>query len=254
MQAFVHTHQLEVRGYEAGPDGFVHLQQLCNYLQDAADANAHALGVGFGALLERNRAWVLARLRIVINRLPRFGDSLMVLTWASGSNKLYAFRQFRVLNGDELLCRAASAWPMLDVEKRVAIRMPEEVRAIQPPLDAPGELPLEPDKVQDLATPASEVLFTVRHADLDYNGHVNNAALCQWLLEAAPPLAPPPWRLREMRIRYRAELTMGEGARSLCAPYPDSAIPSDQVVLLHRLCGESDHNELTSAISYWQRG
>lgn len=254
MQAFVHTHQIEVRGYEVGPDGYVHVQQLCNYLQDAADANAHALGVGFGMLLERNRAWVLARLRIVISRLPRFGDRLTVLTWASGSNKLYAFRQFRVLAAGDLLASAASAWPMLDVEKRVAIRMPEEVRAIQPPLDAPEELALEPDKVQDLAIPTSEILFTVRYADLDYNGHVNNAALCQWLLEAALPLAPAPWRLCEMRIRYRAELTMGEGARSLCAPPPDSEHSSGRMILLHRLCKESDHSELTSAISYWQRG
>ncbi len=253
MQAFVHTHHFQVRGYEAGPDGFVHVQQLCNYLQDAADANAHALGVGFGSLLERNRAWVLARLRLVIHRLPRFGDSLTVLTWASGSNKLYAFRQFRVLVGDELLARAVSAWPMLDVEKRVAIRMPEDVRAIQPPPDAPEELGFEPDKVQDLAMPTSETLFVVRFADLDYNGHVNNAALCQWLLEAAMPLAPAPWRLCEMRIRYRAELIMGERARSLCAPHSDLACFSEHMVLLHQLCKDADHSELTSAISYWQR-
>ncbi len=229
----------------------MHLQHLCNYLQDAADANANALDFGYAKLLEDNKAWVLARLRLVLHRMPRFGETITVYTWPQGGNKLYGFRQYRVEAGDELLARGASAWPIVDLTTRTAVRMSDQVRDMEPPEDAPEELGLEPDKVSDIEEPVNEVLYPVRHMDLDYNGHVNNAVLSQWLVEGAQPLVPAPWRLREVRVRYRAELRFGESAMSKCSSPRD--LPDGGRMLHHVLSKEPDGSELTTAMTIWRQ-
>lgn len=209
MQATLHELAPFVRGFDCGPDGGMHMLRLCNLLQDAADSHARELGVGARSLLSQGLGWMLTRMRIKITRLPQDDEQLRLITWPEGSNRLYAWRQYRVQHGSELLAQCASAWVVADIAKRAVARMPQAVQDITPPSAPPEPLPLgdDPAKEQQPQTFEAECRLQARNSDLDRNGHVNNGVLCQWLMEPMLPLAAEQGaRLAEFDVRFKKEM------------------------------------------------
>lgn len=195
----------------------MHLQKLLNTFQDAAEDHASSLGVGMELLEPRGLAWVLVQLHLEFARLPFCGEQYIVHTWPSAANRLYAWRQFQVMVEEKCITRGVSVWIVADMHKRRAARMPQEVQALEPP-DMPQseifELGKDPSKLPLPGMDTDGVSIPLRLADLDRNGHVNNAVLCQWLYERAfhsmkrkcsQELAPS-----SLNVRFRKEITPGQ--------------------------------------------
>src|SRR4051812_13262087 len=72
---------------DAGPTGRVRLDALARWLQDVAYEDVEDAG-----LVER-ATWVVRRLRIRVERFPRFGDRVTVRTWCSGLGRMWAERR-----------------------------------------------------------------------------------------------------------------------------------------------------------------
>lgn len=209
MQATLHELTPFVRGFDCGPDGGMHLLRLCNLLQDAADSHANELGVGARALMAQGMGWMLTRMRITVTRMPQDAEQLRLITWPEGSNRLYAWRQYRVLHGDELLVQGASAWVVADIAKRAVARMPQSIQEIAPPQQTPEPLLLGDDPAKGAQPQAFEAAcrLQARNSDLDHNGHVNNGVLCQWLVEPMLPLAAEQGlKLAEVEVRFKKEM------------------------------------------------
>src|SRR6185369_646007 len=97
--------------------GRIGVRALCVYLQEAAGNDARRLGVSMGQLLERDLAWMLHRLRLVIvpgaPTLP--GSRLSVATWARRFERVIALRDFEVRDeAGALLAAATSRWVVVD--------------------------------------------------------------------------------------------------------------------------------------------
>ncbi len=182
----LHTETFRIRAGEVGPGGLLRLTALADIFQEVAGNNAIAVGYGTDALREQGLTWVLSRLRIAVTNLPRWCDEIVVSTWPSGIERLWAFREFRVERPDgEVLARGSSAWLILKIASKRPIRPPEFVERA-----AVGMPPRE------MASPTEEIdlpeglepgpSFRAGRYDLDVNGHANNVAILRWLLEALP--------------------------------------------------------------------
>lgn len=58
------------------------LSSLFIYFQDLAVLHAENLGIGMKSMLEKHNAiWVLARMRVDINRYPVWGEKITIETW-----------------------------------------------------------------------------------------------------------------------------------------------------------------------------
>jgi len=196
----------------------MHLLRLCNQLQNAADSHALELGVGAPRLFEQGLAWMLVQLRLEIVRMPEHAERLEIVTWPTGSNRLYAWRQYRLHAAGTCAVRCASAWVVVDIAKRSVTHMPASVREVVPPEDAPEPLELghDPAKEPQPEAFAHAARLLARHSDLDRNGHINNGVLCQWLAEPALPLAEARnLVLAELAVRFKAEAPAGTAADSL---------------------------------------
>lgn len=206
-----------VRGFDCGPDGAMHLLRLCNQLQNAADSHARELGVGAPRLYTQGLAWMLVQLRLEIQRMPGHGEKLMIATWPTGSNRLYAWRQYLLQSSGQTIVRGASAWVVVDISRRCVAHMPQTVREVAPPGDAPEALELGADPAKGKQPPdfPLSTRLLARHSDLDRNGHINNGVLCQWLAEPALPLAAEHnLALTEFAVRFKAEAPAGIAALS----------------------------------------
>lgn len=72
--------EFSVRYGEIGENGVATLSSLGNWLQESAGRNADVLGFGENDLLQYHLTWVLTRLVLRIDRLPRAEEKLRVHT------------------------------------------------------------------------------------------------------------------------------------------------------------------------------
>lgn len=180
-----------VRGFDCGWGGPLRVLPLGNYLQEAAGEHAIKLGFGIPELNDKGQTWMLVKADIRIDRLPGWGERVRVRTWPSGLDRLLALRDIVLeTEAGESLVRAVYAYLVVDLEARRPVR-PERALPELGEIDVErlghsvqdfrfGVEPLEPEARR----PSFRLEACPRHRD--DNGHVNNAHLLDWLVDAAP--------------------------------------------------------------------
>lgn len=247
LQARPWTESFRVRSYEVDPRGRASVLTLCNYLQEAAANHAQEIGVSRENMLEQGTAWVLAHLHVQIDRYPQWGDTVQVETWPSGTERLYATREFLLRDeAGSSFGRATSAWLVIDVERRRPVRLPAALHDIElPDRDAP--LSTSFDRLLDLDRVDHECRFRVRFSDLDLNQHVNNVQYAEWALEALPDDVLTQQRLVELKLQFRSETTLGDGVTA-----QTQRAPSDGTLqFLHRVLHAADERVVARAQTRW---
>jgi acyl-ACP thioesterase len=264
---------------------------VADYLQEAAGHHAAELGVSMQALLEEGRAWVLAHLRLDVDRLPRWEEDVVVETWPSGLDRLYATREFILYAGGreegagketeasrEEIARGTSAWLVIDAERRRPLRPPQMLRSLETPdrppaLDADprpsrsvglpphssGDAPAEAEPVDsdaDLLAAWSERAggdrtFTVRYHDLDLNRHVNNVRYLEWALETLPSSVLDDRRCTSLSLQFQSEATLGDPVRSLAVLTGGEKAADGRLTAHHHLAHAETAAPLATATTVW---
>jgi acyl-ACP thioesterase len=210
----ISTLEFGIRGFDCGYGGPLRPFAMANFLQEAAGENATRLGFGMGDLHAKGWTWMLSRLELRTDLLPRDGERVSVRTWPAGTRKLFALRDIEMLGqGGRSLVRAVYAYLVVDMAARRPLR-PESVFGSEiPPVGAPHPVP---DFAFDI--PVAEGLekafaqrVSGRH--IDHNGHANNAHLIDWLVDAAmAPSGGGPGRpeLASLRVEFLSEALEGD--------------------------------------------
>jgi acyl-ACP thioesterase len=248
----VWTGEFPVRLYETDGCGSLAVGSLCDYLQEAAGHHAGVFGVSVSQLMERNLTWVLARLRVRIERLPSAGERLEVRTWPSGVERLFALRDFRVQGaGSGIVASALSAWLVIDTTTRRPVR----IQSVFDPPDAAMPRALDigveklaerlPEKLPTDGDVDRETAIVVRLSDLDANEHVNNARIAEWIVEGAGPEAFRRSRISALDIDFLAETRHGDTVASRATALPGAGYS-------HVLSRPVDGREIARAHSQWE--
>lgn len=243
-RGLVWTGEFPVRLYETDGYGSLAVGSLCDYLQEAAGSHAGVFGVSVSHLMERDLTWVLARLRLRVQRLPSAGERLQVRTWPSGVERLFALRDFQVLDADgAVVASALSAWLIINT----ATRRPARLQSVFDPPDAgvPHALEIGVEKLPEDARAGRETSIVVRLSDLDANEHVNNARIAEWIVEGAGPEIFRLSRLSALDIDFLAETRHGDTVVSRAAALPGGGCS-------HVLSRPNDGREIARARTQWE--
>ena len=157
---------------------------LLNYFQDIASENAEILGFGYSYIIKKDLAWFLLKYRIEFNTYPIGEYNLTVKTEPRGYNKLFAYRDFELSNGEKVFARAFTSWALVNLKNG-------KLASIKEALDNNPYMPtyerhkndLSFGKIQMPENISSEKTFEIRYDDIDVNGHVNNCNYIIWALE-----------------------------------------------------------------------
>lgn len=168
---------------ECGPDASLRAAALLRWAQDVAWVHSERLGFGREWYAERDLAWVVRGLHLVVLAPIAMGTSAVVTTRVVGFRKVMARRRTDVVLPDgSLAAWAFTDWVMTDAVRAVPTRVPP---------DFPGQFdaPLvgfDPIRVDPPAAPAGVTTrpLTVRAQELDPMAHANNAVYVDWLEEA----------------------------------------------------------------------
>ena len=247
MTAGIWTETVRIRSADVTPRGTASVLALADHFQEVAGRHAAELGVSMQDLLAENRAWVLAHVRLEIERLPRWTDEVTIETWPSGRERLYALREvvFRGTDGAPL-AQGTSAWLVIDTERRRPARPPAALSEIETP-DRPSPLDASLD---DLPVPDRvdhERCFAVRYHDLDLNRHVNNVRYLEWALETLPAEVLDRRHCTGVAFQFEAEATLGNRVRATAAVDQEG----ETLRVRHRVAAAESGRTLARACTIW---
>jgi medium-chain acyl-[acyl-carrier-protein] hydrolase len=237
----------QIRSYEVDCSNRLSILSIFNFMQEAASRHAEALGVSIHQLLAENYTWLLSRLNIKIASYPGWKNQIQVSTWPSGTQQLFALRDFELQDNEgHTIAAAVSAWLVIDLEKRRPVRIGPFVERLRP-IEGGHILPDRLDKLAPLRDSTYEKNFVVRHADLDINQHVNNVSFVEWVLESVPSAVLNTAVPVEFEINFLAEAFYEDHVRAAC--HPQNQQHSE---FLHSLNRRQDGRELARARTVWQ--
>ncbi|MEA2069350.1 MAG: thioesterase [Verrucomicrobiota bacterium] len=205
--------------YDVDPRLTARLPVLCGFMQEAAYHHAEHLDLGHSHLSAKNMGWVLARQRIEIHRLPKWGEAVKVRTWPSGRDRLFFYRDFEISDrAGNLILQAATAWFMIDIEKRERVHSGFYLGSDLP---AAGSKVFSSKlgRLKSCGCGDGESM-AVNYGDLDMNGHVNNVRYIEWVLNSLPLEFHQAHGLQSLEVNYLAEAVYGHSV-SICTDEAD---------------------------------
>ena len=222
---YIDYHPFYVEPFHVDFMGRIFLGVLGNHMLNAAGNHSQKRGWGIGALNETQHTWVLSRLSIEMNEMPRQYEHCQVKTWVESVMRLFTNRNFAILNeAGEPLGYARSVWAMIDLETRkpcdlltlydgdiLRYVVPEEENVC--PIDGHGRF-----RFRD-----AQLVRTIDtyYSDVDINGHINSIKYIEHILDLFPREKFEQQSISRFEIAYKAESYMGDRLSFYCQPVSD---------------------------------
>jgi len=146
---------------------------IFRYFQDVALLATESLGVDSISLAKRNIDWVITRMDVEINRLPKCDEKITIHTYPGKDLAMLYPRYFYVTDEKgNVIIRSSSIWALIDNTTRKVIVDRDVISKL--PAEMYGNELLLPGKI---AIPENKELIEKRkihYSDLDFNNHMNN--------------------------------------------------------------------------------
>lgn len=206
----IYEKKLQIPSYFVDGDAKLTVSSLFSILQEMSDNHASLLGAGWHELRERGYFWVITKIQLVINRLPRWTEPVLLRTWVKNSNAATSPRDYEMLDADgNVIIAASSVWAILDTANSRPQRMsmfdgsflPQERNAIdrKPPKISALKIPKETLNRKDVVA-----------SDIDINRHVNNARYIQWAFDAVSEDFRSTHRISGVTVNFLSQAKLGD--------------------------------------------
>lgn len=160
------------------------MSSILNYFQEAATHHSHILGVDYYNLMKENEYWILSRICVEIDKYPKLGEEIEVISYPIAPRIIDCDRDYYILNNKgEVLIRGVSKWLILDATTNKIKRINTnyfyniifyDSRAIENPVW----------KIENNNQLSDVYKSIVRLDDIDINKHMNNAKYANIIFNA----------------------------------------------------------------------
>lgn len=165
------TYNYRIEPYQADLTQRLTLMGLADYLLTASFTDALFSGYDSKSFGE-NYGWVLLRMSMDIERLPRQLETITIRTWISDVNRLASTHNFEVLDSEgNLIATSSTIWTVIDLTTRKPISFTDYPEFCNTKVDR--ELQPVPTPPLRLSTPTMNGRYThqVLYSYIDGNGH-----------------------------------------------------------------------------------
>ena len=192
---------------------------LGNHLLNAADFHSNDRGYGMNYLMPRHKTWVLSRLAIEMQEMPKSYDKFTVETWVESAMKYFTSRNFKICasasdgsEAEKVYGYGKSVWAMIDTETRQPVDIfsihdgliKEYIETEKPcPIAASSRVKMGKD---------AELVRTIHtyYNDVDVNGHINSVKYIEHVLDLFDLDYYKTHFLQRFEIAYVAEGHQGD--------------------------------------------
>lgn len=186
---------------------------LGNHMLNAADFHSNDRGYGMTYLNTVHKTWVLSRLVIEMQQLPKAYTPFNVETWVDGVMRYFTDRNYAVVGTDGTVYGyGRSIWAMIDTETR----QPADILAVNDGLitqyvETEKECPIGKISRVKMTGDAEHVgTVSTTYSDVDINGHINSVKYIEHVLDLWPVDWHRTHRVQRFEIAYVAESHGGD--------------------------------------------
>lgn len=194
-----------ITSYECGADLQMKASAFLHYCQEVAEQHADLNGLGYDWGMSQGLIWVEVQGDFEFLRRPRWKEEVLLRTNTGKATPLQArrFVEMTAAGTGELLARADLMWVLIDVQTRrpVPLRKAQlDINELCPAICTPASFCADEER----ALTASRS-FEAPLRDVDFNGHINNAAYLIWALDTLPDELRPAGAPARVHITFRHE-------------------------------------------------
>lgn len=173
----------EVHFYDCDPQSRMKVSAANKLLADMADAHYAARGMDHRWLWEHGFVFLVSKVSIRFDRLPRPREILTADTWERGVKGASFLRDFEIRDEQEnRVMTASTTWMLVNPESWQVLRPSEFPNARPTGIEADCSQCRRLKMAEGV--PAGE--RPVRYSDLDANGHIYNAVYADIAVDALP--------------------------------------------------------------------
>jgi acyl-ACP thioesterase len=199
----------EINFLQCYPNGFLKYTDLCNILQLTAGLHAELGGISFSDMQEHHQAWVLSRMRVEIERLPKWKDIVTVKTWINSLENSRSIRCLEMYIGDEKIVGCETFWAVFNTKTR----RPENLALTHQhfekyPNDKATEIQFS--KIDTSIDKTFVAEKSILLSDLDIVNHANSVKYLEWCLDYIDPKVIFKQELESFEMNYLKEVSLGE--------------------------------------------
>ncbi len=213
----VYEHTWNINFTMCAPNGHLDYVSLCNLLQLTAAEHSISGGLSFTDMQHFDQAWVLSRMRIEIDALPRWQDQVVVRTWIESLQGANSVRNMEVFLNGKKIVGAATLWAVLNTKMRKAepLALPHDHFEKFPNRHATRQPVGRLNFLRQTSTAAAR---RVMLSDLDIVNHANNVKYLEWCLDALDPEQVLAMKLETLEMNFLRELNLGDSVQINVAP------------------------------------
>jgi acyl-ACP thioesterase len=203
----IFSKEWEINFTQCLPNGYLKYTDLCNILQLTAAAHSDVGGISFTDMQEFNQAWVLSRMRVEVQALPKWRDLVTVKTWINTLENSRSVRALEMYVNGVKIIGCETFWAVFNTKKRrpEALGLPYNHFELYPDLKATitgfSKINYSPEK---------EMLFErkVSLSDLDIVNHVNNVKYLEWCLDLVEAELLLEQKIKSFEMNFLKELSI----------------------------------------------
>jgi acyl-ACP thioesterase len=205
----VYSQDWEINFLQCHPNGYLRQTELCNLLQLTAGAHAELGGMSFTDMQVHDQAWVLSRMRVEIEEMPKWRDVVTIKTWILDLQGSRSIRALEMYIGNRKIAGSLTYWAVINTKLRKAesLALPHEHFT-----KYPEKVPVEQSfKRIDVAREASVITERkVVLSDLDIVFHANNVKYLEWCLDIIDYRPLLKQQLKSFDMNYLRELKLND--------------------------------------------
>ena len=207
----VGTYNFVAEPFHVDVNGKLTMGVLGNHLLNCAGFHASERGFGIAEVNENHYTWVLSRLAIELEDMPRQYEPFSIDTWVENVYRLFTDRDFALVNKEgKTIGYARSVWAMISMETRKPAdllnlhggSLTDYVCDRECPIDKPGRI--------KVATEEPVWVYQTRYSDIDINGHVNSIKYIEHILDLFPMETFKEKQVKRFEMAYVAESYYGD--------------------------------------------
>ena len=205
------TYQFVAEPFHVDFTGRLTMGVLGNHLLNCAGFHASERGFGIAEINENHYTWVLSRLAIELEDMPRQYEDFSINTWIENVYRLFTDRNFELQDKNgKTIGYARSVWAMISMETRKPAdlislhgnNLGQYVSDRECPIDKPGRIKVSVD------APVEE--YQTRYSDIDINGHVNSIKYIEHILDLFTMDTFKEKQVKRFEMAYVAESYYGD--------------------------------------------
>lgn len=204
-------HKFEIGFRDVGRSKLTN-RALLGFLEDIAGIHSNIAGFGLNDIKQTGYTWILLNWKVKIIKRPKYGDTILVKTWARDIERFFTYRDFEVYNNNnELIAIATSKWVLMDAKTMSLTKITDEVMEhYNMETKKVFNNEPEPSKISIPKDFSSVVNYTVQRKDIDINKHVHNVYYLDIAYEALPQDVYDNISFNSFEIMYKKETKLGE--------------------------------------------